>query len=275
MPCAEANRRLPAYFDGELDALAAADMERHLAGCAGCRASLEELTELRAALRSELNFRPTPPELKARIAAALDREGAQGRESAQARGTSGPADDAPDARVLPFTPRPAVRGARPFWAGAFAGVGAAALAASLAFFLLVPAGVNPLLDELVNAHVRSLMPAHLIDVESTDRHTVKPWFAGHVDVSPVVADFTDRGYKLIGGRADYFAHQRAAAVVYRHGAHIINVFSWSQDGKRLPADTSRNGYHLAFWRAGNLDYCAVSDTGWDELRALERLLNTE
>jgi anti-sigma factor RsiW len=275
MPCAEANRRLPAYFDGELDALAAADMEGHLAGCAGCRASLEELTELRAALRRELNFRPTPPELKARIAAALDRESAQGRESAQVHGTSRPADDAADARVLPFTPRQAVRGARPFWAGTFAGVGAAALAASLAFFLLVPAGVDPLLDDLVNAHVRSLMPAHLIDVESTDRHTVKPWFAGHVDVSPVVADFTDRGYKLIGGRADYFAHQRAAAVVYQHGAHIINVFSWSQDGKRLPADTSRNGYHLAFWRAGNLDYCAVSDTGWDELRALERLLNTE
>jgi hypothetical protein len=53
------------------------------------------------------------------------------------------------------------------------------------------------------------------------------------------------------------------------------VFSWSQEGRRLPTDTSRNGYHLAFWRAGNLDYCAVSDTGWDELRALERLLNTE
>lgn len=253
MPCAETNRRLPAYFDGELDALAAADMEEHLAGCAECRAGLGELTELRATLRRELAFRPTPPELKARIAAALDREGA----------------------VLPFDPRPAPRNARPFWAGAFAGIGAAALAASLAFFLLVPAGVDPLLDDLVNAHVRSLMPGHLIDVESTDRHTVKPWFAGHVDVSPVVADFTDQGYKLIGGRADYFAHQRAAAVVYRHGAHIINVFSWSQDGKRLPADTSRNGYRLAFWRAGNLDYCAVSDTGWDELRALERLLDTE
>jgi anti-sigma factor RsiW len=251
MPCAETHTRLPAYFDGELDALAAADMEGHLAGCAECRASLEELTELRAALRRELAFRPTPPELKARISAALDRESAA------------------------FTPRPAVRGARPFWAGAFAGLGAAALAACVAFFLVAPAGVDPLLDELVNAHVRSLMPAHLIDVESTDRHTVKPWFAGHVDVSPVVADFTDQGYKLIGGRADYFAHQRAAAVVYQHGAHIINVFSWSQEGGPPPADTTRNGYHLAFWRAGNLDYCAVSDTGWEELRALEKLLNKE
>ena len=67
MPCAETNTRLPVYFDGELDALAAADMEAHLAGCPECRASLEELTELRAALRRELEFRPTPPELKARV----------------------------------------------------------------------------------------------------------------------------------------------------------------------------------------------------------------
>jgi anti-sigma factor RsiW len=264
MPCAETSRRLPGYFDGELDALAAADMEEHLAGCADCRASLEELTALRAALRRDLDFRPMPPELRARIGAALDREGARR-----------PVGAAADAGVLPFTPRPAARGARPFWAGAFAGVGAAALAASLAFFLFVTPSVDPMLDELVNAHVRSLMPAHLIDVESSDRHTVKPWFAGHVDVSPVVADFADRGYKLIGGRADYFAHQRAAAVVYQHGAHIINVFSWSQDGKHLPADTTRNGYRLAFWRAGNQDYGAVSDTGWDELHAIERLLNTE
>jgi anti-sigma factor RsiW len=269
MPCDETHRRLPAYFDGELDALAAADMEGHLPGCSECRASLEELTELRAALRRELDFRRTPPELKARIAAALDREGAPVPVSSRPTGA------APHARVLPFAPRPALRSGRPFWTGAFAGVGAAALAASLAFFLLVPANVDPLLDDLVNAHVRSLMPAHLIDVESSDRHTVKPWFAGHVDVSPVVADFSDQGYKLIGGRADYFAQQRAAAVVYQHGAHIINVFSWSRHGKSLPGDTSRNGYHLAFWRAGNLDYCAVSDTGWDELRTLERLLNTE
>ena len=268
--CAETSTRLPVYFDGELDALAAAELERHLAGCAECRAGLEELRELRAALRRELKFRPTPPELKTRISAALD------RESADAHGADAQTAGGPGAgRVLPITPRPTARGARPFWAGAFAGVGAAALAASLALFLLVPAGVDPLLDDLVNAHVRSLMPAHLIDVESTDRHTVKPWFAGHVDVSPVVADFTDQGYKLIGGRADYFAHQRAAAVIYQHGAHIINVFSWSQEGKRLPSDTTRNGYHLAFWRLGNLDYCAVSDTGWDELLALEKLLKTE
>jgi anti-sigma factor RsiW len=129
-----------------------------------------------------------------------------------------------------------------------------------------------LLDELVSAHVRSLMPAHLIDVVSTDKHTVKPWFAGHTDVSPVVADFEAQGYKLIGGRADYLDHQRSAVVVYQHGAHVINVFSWAGNQRSLPDNATRSGYHLAFWREGDLDYCAVSDTGWDELLGLVRLL---
>jgi anti-sigma factor RsiW len=116
------------------------------------------------------------------------------------------------------------------------------------------------------------MPDHLIDVVSNDKHTVKPWFAGHTDVSPVVADFDQQGFRLIGGRADYFEHQRAAVVVYQHGAHVINVFSWAGDQHGLPKNTTRNGYHLAFWKMGNLVYCAVSDTAWDESLGLARLL---
>ena len=89
---------------------------------------------------------------------------------------------------------------------------------------------------------------------------------------PVVADFAAQGYRLIGGRADYLERQRAAAVVYQHGAHFINVFSWAADRGALPRDATRNGYHIACWRAGNLAYCAVSDTGWEELNGLVRLL---
>jgi anti-sigma factor RsiW len=100
---------------------------------------------------------------------------------------------------------------------------------------------------------------------------VKPWFAGHADVSPVVADFAQQGYRLVGGRADYLDHQRSAVVIYQHGAHFINVFSWAGK-KTLPANTSRNGYHMIFWRAGDVEYCAVSDTGWNELRGLVLLL---
>lgn len=257
MPCAEPRARLQAYFDGELDAVGAAEIERHLEICADCRAALAELEALRAALRRDAGFERAPAALRARIGAALDRE---------AQGSSATPTAAAPPRRQPVRARTAWL--RPFWSGAFAGAAAAACAA---FFLLVPAA-SPLLDDLVNAHVRSLMPAHLIDVESTDRHTVKPWFAGHADVSPAVTDFADQGYKLVGGRADYFDRQRAAVVVYQHGAHVINVFSWSSGGRRLPRDTTRNGYHLAFWTIGNLNYCAVSDTGWDELTKLESLM---
>jgi anti-sigma factor RsiW len=250
MPCVE-SPRVQAFFDGEVDAISAADIERHLEHCADCRASLEELERLRTAFRREPHER-TPRELRARIMSALDREGTPAPRLKESRSS--------------------LLRARPFWAGAVGGFGSAALAAGLAFLLLAPPATNRLLDDLVSAHVRSLMPAHLIDVESTDRHTVKPWFAGHTDVSPTVADFAPQGYRLVGGRADYFEHQRAAVVVYQHGAHVINVFSWAAGRATLPSDTTRNGYHLACWQAGNLDNCAVSDAGWDELRGLVRLL---
>src|SRR5262249_2475928 len=136
---------------------------------------------------------------------------------------------------------------RSFWFGAGGGLGAA-FAAGLALLFFSAAAPGPVLDELVAAHVGSLLPGHLTDALSTDQHTVKPWFAGHVDVSPVVADFAPQGYRLVGGRADYFEHQRAAVAVYQHGAHTINVFTWVAGRHRFPQFATRSGYHLAFWR---------------------------
>src|SRR5271169_5675705 len=252
MRCAE-SLRVQAYFDGELDALSAADVERHGDACAECRALLEDLKQLRAALRQDLTYARTPPALRARITRALDQEDTVRRPRLNSE------------RRTSWTQRP-------FWRGALSGIGGTAIAASIAFFFWGPPLTSPLLDDLVNAHVRSLMPDHLIDVVSTDKHTVKPWFSGHTDVSPAVADFPQQGYRLVGGRADYFDHQRAAVVVYQHGSHIINVFSWAASKASLPKNTTRNGYHLAFWKTGNLAYCAVSDTGWDELEGLVQLL---
>jgi len=252
MQCAE-SLRVQAYFDGELDALSAAEVERHSEVCAECRALLQDLDRVRTALRQDLTYASAPPELRARVMRALDEESTVGSPRREG------------ARLTSWRPRP-------FWKGAFSGIGGTAIAAGIAFFVLAPSFINPVLDDLVSAHVRSLMPDHLVDVVSTDKHTVKPWFAGHTDVSPVVADFDQQGYRLIGGRADYFDHQRAAVVVYQHGPHVINVFSWAADRSGLPKNTTRNGYHLAFWKTGNLTYCAVSDTAWDELLGLVRLL---
>ncbi len=252
MQCGE-SLRTQAYFDGEVDAVVSADIERHIEQCAECRALLGQLEQLRNELHRDLAHRHTPPELRARIMRALDREA--GQTSPQ---------PARLARSSWLT--------RPFWLGALGGVGASAVAAALALVLLAPSLTSPLLDEVVASHVRSLMPSHLIDVVSTDQHTVKPWFAGHADVSPEVADFAQQGYRLIGGRADYLDHQRAAVVVYQHGPHVINVFSWAASRRTLPSNTIRDGYRMTFWKAGDLEYCAVSDTGWDELLGLVGLL---
>ncbi len=254
MACPE-SLRLQAYFDAELDALAAIEIERHLEGCDACRTLLADLERLRAGIRRDL-APAVPPQLRTRIARALDQEA--GPEAARVRPT-----------------RRSFWGARPFWLGAFSGVAGSAVAAALLLALGAPLLGNALVDELASAHVRSLMPAHLIDVESSDHHTVKPWFSGHADVSPVVADFTSAGYRLVGGRADYLEHQRAAVVVYQHGAHVINVFSWAQKRAGVSKQTTRNGYRMIFWTRGDLQYCAVSDTGWNELEGLVRLLQDE
>jgi anti-sigma factor (TIGR02949 family) len=250
--CAE-SLRTQAYFDGEVDAMSAAEIERHAEHCPECRALLQDLEQTRTAIRRDLTYGRAPPELRARIMHALDQEPA--------------AEAAPSLGWGRSTWR-----TRAFWVGAFGGIGSTAIAATLAFFVLSPSLDTAMLDGLIAAHVRSLMPSHLIDVESTDQHTVKPWFAGHTDVSPVVADFAQGGYRLVGGRADYLDRQRSAVVVYRHGPHVINVFSWAAGPSTLRQNTTRNGYRMAFWKAGDLEYCAVSDTGWDELLGLVRLL---
>ncbi len=249
MQCAE-SLKVQAAFDGELDAVSAAAAERHAEHCPECRALLEHLEHTRLALRSDLDYGRASPELRGRIARLLDAEEAAERRAAQ--------------------PRPAWR-ARPFWLGTVTGA-AAALAASVAVVLLAPLLSARLPDELIAAHLRSLLPGQLTAVISTDRHTVKPWFAGRADVSPAVADFGAEGYRLVGGRADYLDRQRMAVLVYEHGAHVINVFAFLPGREALPAEVSRRGYHIACWRGGDLGYCAVSDAGWEELAALEQLL---
>jgi anti-sigma factor RsiW len=262
--CAE-SLHVQAYFDGEVDALNALDVERHTERCAECRALLEDLARTRERIRHEREQLQAPEALRGRIIQTLAQESTLA-DQARVAAPDATATAPPSSRTRPLWRT------RPFWAGAGAALGAA-LAAALVFLFLSAVPSAALLDELAAAHVRSLMPGHLTDVVSTDQHTVKPWFVGRVDVSPVVADFTGQGYHLLGGRADYLDRQRAAVLVYQHGAHVINVFTWAPGGRRtLPGRTTRAGYHLVFWRVGDLEYCAVSDAGWGELAGLEGLL---
>jgi anti-sigma factor RsiW len=120
------------------------------------------------------------------------------------------------------------------------------------------------------------MAAHLLDVASSDRHTVKPWFLGKLDFSPDVRDFRDAGFALIGGRVDYIGGRPVAALVYQHQKHVINAFTWPAGGNDRPMPppvSDRQGYHVLSWRDGEMMWCVVSDASESTLQNLRRLID--
>lgn len=152
-----------------------------------------------------------------------------------------------------------------------------AAAAVVTFNLRSPASVGPFADDLVESHVRAQLSGHDIDVISTDRHTVKPWFNGRLDYAPPVEDLTASGFALEGGRLDYVAHRRVAVLVYRFGKHVIDVYVFPQTrapdvGHALSPALSREGYALAHWDAEGMTWWAVTDAAPDALVGLETAL---
>lgn len=123
-------------------------------------------------------------------------------------------------------------------------------------------------DALIDAHVRSMLPGHLLDVTSTDRHTVKPWFAGKTDIAPQVFDLSERGFPLLGGRLDYVDGHSVAALVYGRRLHTINLFvSRQAKGGSVNGSLTSRGYSVVFWTSNGLRYWAVSDAAPSELEA--------
>jgi len=188
------------------------------------------------------------------------------------------------AQVRAEAPRPqASRRPRPpwyRWIESLALYGAGALSAWLAAsVLLVAPPADPLAQQVMASHVRSLQADHLTDVTSSSHHTVKPWFAGRLDFSPPVADLAAQGYPLVGGRLDYLDGNTVAALVYRHDAHVINLFIWpappgaAADG--APRVSSVRGYQLLRWHTHGMQAWAVSDMAAGELRAFARAVDLE
>lgn len=143
----------------------------------------------------------------------------------------------------------------------------AAVAASLVLTVTRRDQEQTIAEEVVSAHIRSLQAGHLMDVETSDRHTVKPWFNGRVDVAPPVVDLTAESFTLLGGRLDYIDSEPVAAIVYQRRKHVINLFVAQHLGKRHAqtiAD-SIQGYNVRHWSQDGLDLWAVSDIVGDEL----------
>jgi anti-sigma factor RsiW len=135
-----------------------------------------------------------------------------------------------------------------------------------------PAGNDLLAQNILSSHVRSLIGTHLLDVPSSDQHTVKPWFNGKLDFSPQVKDLATQGFPLIGGRVDYLADRAVVALVYRRRQHVINLFTWpAPSSAGYISEWYRNGYTLVHWTDSGMTYWAVSDIPGAELQQFKNL----
>ena len=246
MTCPEVQELIHGYADGELDPVRNVEMERHFRECAACASHYERLRGLRAAMSTSLPYFQPPAGLEQRLRGRLRAETAQ-----------------------------AIRRVQWQWLAV-----AAALVVTLPVVWMVartssrPDSAEVLANEAISSHVRSLMAAHLTDVPSSDRHTVKPWFNGKLDFSPSVADFSAQGFTLTGGRLDYLDSRPVAALVYQRRQHVINLFIWpAPDGPDSGIRaTNRQGYHVLHWTQSHMNYWAVSDLNARELSEFAELV---
>lgn len=257
MPCDYLEDRLHGYLDDELDAAGAAEFERHLKTCADCSAALSAERALRNSLAKAQLYEKAPASLRSSVQAQI-----------------GSAKAVNENRTATLRARPATN-----WRSL-------ALAATLLFaissalltwsVLRNRSAAPEFAIAAVDAHLRSLQQGHLEDVQSTDQHTVKPWFDGRVDFAPKVADYSAQGFPLLGGRLDVLSGRTVAALVYGRRKHIINVFVSPRGTVEMRSGSGEiQGYSWLGWQAGRFDYVAVTDAAAGDLEELRSLFAKE
>jgi anti-sigma factor RsiW len=247
MECENAKSLIHPYVDGELDAGHVLEVDEHVAHCPACAQAVERVRAVSDAVGSAgLRF-SAPVALRERIQEEM-------------------------------RPRSAAVQSSPSSAWKYLALAASLLAVSMLGLQMTRGGRQPdvFVAEAVEAHVRSLMADHLLDVASTDKHTVRPWFTGKIDFAPAVVDLKEHGYPLEGGRLDLLGERPAAALVYQHGKHTINVFVCPavSGAKERGATNVTNvrGFNVASWSEGGFEWAAVSDMNSEELTELTMLL---
>ena len=243
MNCSDATMLISAYADGETDRQQTRSIRQHLAACPECAARHERMAELRNRVRSEVPRYSAPPGLRASVLASIDAarrsEPARVRVSDRWRWLTG---------------------------GALAGCAATMLAWFVGTTVIAYQENHDIAMEAVTSHVRATLGNHLIQVASSNQHTVKPWLSARLDYSPPVHDMEKEGFALLGGRIDYLDQRAVATLVYRIRDHTIDVFVCPRT-VRMPPSPMRTirGINVAHASGAQMDWLAVSDVSSDVL----------
>jgi anti-sigma factor RsiW len=256
MNCEDSRMYLSAYLDEELDVAEILRLEKHLADCRLCRPVQEAQFALRSALRHpSLYFEPSAG-FGNRIAAAV-----------RLRAKTEPREKS---TWFAWFQMSSLR-----WVSAAAGlVIMIAAGTSLIRNNVRSSHEQVIASAVLTGHIRSLQAGHLVDVPSSDRHTVKPWFQGKLDFAPPVPDLSELGWVLIGGRLDYVDNRPVAAVIYQRRMHNINVFVWPHQGAsddKIQQEDAQ-GYQILHWNGADMTYWVVSDLNTGELMDFARAL---
>jgi anti-sigma factor RsiW len=242
--------KLDAYIDGELDSSQMQELDRHLRECSGCAAEALRRLQWKRAIRSSGECYVPGPAVRERI-------------------------------------RKSISPAKPAWWQwwpAFATT--AALLLVIAGARIIPletvrqkrhlAQESWMAGELADLHVATLASANPVDVVSSDRHSVKPWFAGKIPFSFNLPELQGSPFELVGGRVSYLEQSPGAQLLFRVRKHQISVFIFQ--AKALPPGAAGAGemdarsFRLERWQRDGLQYFAIGDAASEDLRALSDLL---
>ena len=246
-------QQLNAFVDGELDLLAQREIEDRLQHDDALRAEVQALRQLRQSVRDHADYHVAPDAFRRRIEALV-----------------------PVAAAMPS--RLSVgRGSLQHWLD-WRPMLVAFAAMALLVVTLMQTGWRPgdgdrLGQQVIASHVRSTLGLHLVDIASSDHHTVKPWLSSKLDFSPPVQEALLPGSVFLGGRVDYLDGRPVAALVYRQGAHVVSSFMWPTPLADAAAKFSaERGFQVAHWSRAGMTHWVVSDVDREQFAAIVRAL---
>jgi anti-sigma factor RsiW len=245
MPCEVWTEKLDAYVDGELSLPESNALADHLRGCVGCAAQALERVQLkRSVALAGKRYEPST-DFRSSIAKSLVQKSERGL------GMFWKILVVPALLTLVF-------------------------AVGLNFYLgRAKAERQHVYSELADLHVATLASTTPVDVVSTDRHTVKPWFEGKIPFTFNLPELQGTDFSLVGGRVTYLSQVSGAHLIYRIRKHEISVFIFpapNASNTTISGPVQARSFNFEDWTHNGLRYFVVGDVGANDMETLGKLL---